>query len=204
MLNVPQRPGGRGRNTALRLHEPSAESDEPAEGSSGGSRRFGIFSARWLIAAVAISFLLEAAIIYWFRGRTPSDAPLVAGEIPLGSFEFSRTGGANQKVYRGQFDLFVRLSDQLDASQQQQFLREQPRLQQVVEETVRRLRLADFTDYRLSRLKARVEERLNDELGFTVVSEVLIANFKISAFQPIRSAAPPSAAPSSDRPADAP
>jgi hypothetical protein len=152
---------------------------------------------------VAISLLLEAAIIYWVRGRTAADAPLVAGEIPLGSFEFSRTGGANQKVYRGQFDLFVRLSDQLDASQQQQFLREQPRLQQAAEETVRRLRLADFTDYRLSRLKARVEERLNDELGFPVVSEVLIANFKISAFQPVRQAAPPSAAPSSDRPADA-
>jgi hypothetical protein len=66
------------------------------------------------------------------------------------------------------------------------------------------LRLADFTDYRLARLQARIEERLNDELGFQGVSEVLIANFKISAFRPLQQASPPSAAPSSDHPADAP
>jgi hypothetical protein len=143
---------------------------------------------------VTVSFLLEAAIIHWFCFRTPDETPVITGEIALGSFEFVRVSGDKQ-LYRGQFDLFVNLCDRIDASRQKQFLRELPRLQQAVEETVRRLRLADFTDLRLSRLKTRVQDRLNDELGFDAVEEVLVANLKITAFQPRPKVAQQSASP---------
>ncbi len=184
MPNLSPKPAGQERNSALRLHDPQRAAVDSRETAAISSRWSRLFAWRWLIAAVTISLLLEAAVIYWFRVRTPDDAPMITGEVALGSFEFTRSGGDNQ-IYRGQFDLFVRLADRLDASQQQQFVREEQRLQQAVEETVRRLRLADFTELRLTRLKDRVQDRLNDELGFNGVEEVLIANFKIAACESI-------------------
>jgi hypothetical protein len=193
MPNVPQPPAGKERTAPNRRPEPqSTRAEATPESVTSGSEWTRLFSSRWLIGAVAISFLLEAAIIYWFRMRSPQEAAIIAEEIPLGSFEFSRSGGVDKQIYRGQFDLFVRLSDHLESSERQQFMREQPRLQQAVEEALRRLRLADFTDLRLSRLKTHVQERLNDELGFDAVAEVLVSNFKINAFRPIQPAAPKS------------
>jgi hypothetical protein len=204
MPNASQ-PPGKEPIAPIRRREPHpALAEPPGESERSGSEWIRLFSSRWLIAAVAISFLLETAIIYWFRMRSPQEAAIVVEEIPLGSFDFSRSGDRDKPVYRGQFDLFVRLSDRLESSDRQQFMREQPRLQQAVEDTLRRLRLADFTDLRLSRLKSRVQERLNDELGFDAVTEVLVSNFKINAFRPIQQPAPKSDSPTGDSSAEPP
>ncbi len=201
MANSSPKSASQERNGALRLHGSPRGSADSHGSVSAGAQWSGLFSWRWLIAAVALLFLVEAAMIYWFRVRTPHDAPLITGEIALGSFEFARPGGDNQ-IYRGQFDLFVRLADRLDTSQQQQFLREPQRLQQAVEETLRRLRLADFTELRLTRLKTRVQDRLNDELGFEAVEEVLVANFKMAARRVPQPPAQQSALPGAEGPLD--
>jgi hypothetical protein len=203
MPNVSPRPEGRARPSGVRLHEPQPSIGDSREAASLGSSWARFLTWRWLIAALAIILLLDATIIYWFRFRTADDAPAVSREIALGSFEFARSNG-EQQIYRGQFDLFVRLSDRLDRSQRRQFLREQPRLQKAVEETLRHLRLADFTDLRLTRLKNRVQERLDDEFGFDAVEEVLIADFKIAAFRLISKQTQQPASPSVDGSLNAP
>jgi flagellar basal body-associated protein FliL len=136
---------------------------------------------KWLIGALLVVFVVEGAILYWFRTRAAPDAASLPKEIPLGVFEFTRSNGRESRVLRGQFDLFVRMTDELTASQQRQFVQHQPQLQKAVEEALLRLRAADFSDLRLVRLKNRVQEQLNDELGFDGIAEVLISNFKIQA-----------------------
>jgi hypothetical protein len=192
MPNRSPQPAGAARPSGLRVREPqqSIDSREAASLGSAGSR---LVTWRRLVAGLAILLLIDAAVIYWLRMRTRDETPVIAGEIAFGSFEFTRSSGEN-RVYRGQFDLFIRLSDRLDAREQKQFVREQARLQQAVEETIRRLRLADFTDLRLTRLKNRVQDCLNDELDFEAVEEVLVANFKIAAFRTLPKPAQQSAA----------
>jgi hypothetical protein len=202
MPNKSPQPAGRARNSALRIHEPQQAVDDPRQTTSSSSWWNRLFTWRWIVVAMAMSLLIEAAMIYRFRVRTPNDVPAISDEIPFGSFEFARAA-SDQRIYRGQFDLFVRLSDRLDTSQQRQFLRDQPRLQLEVEETIRRLRLADFTDLRLTRLKDRVQDRINDDLGFDAVAEVLVSNFKIHAFRSLQSPTQQSVSRGGERPSDA-
>jgi hypothetical protein len=160
-----------------------------ARAAGTGWRR--VFTTRRLIAAVVAGFLLEAAILYWCRTRTAPAAISLPKEIPLGVFEFTRSNGRDSRVYRGQFDLFVRLADDRTSAEQRKFVQHQPELQKAVEEALLRLRAADFTDPRLVRLKNRVQERLNEELGFDGITEVLISNLTIEAkAAPILPAAP--------------
>jgi hypothetical protein len=164
-----------------------ALADAPA--AATGWRR--IFTTRALIAGVVAGFLLEAAILYWCRTRTAPAAISLPKEIPLGVFEFTRSNGRDSRIYRGQFDLFVRLADDRTSAEQRKFVERQPELQKAVEEALLRLRAADFTDPRLVRLKNRVQERLNEELGFDGITEVLISNLAIEAKAvPILPAAP--------------
>ncbi len=153
----------------------------PAPAARAGFDWGRLVVSRWLIGVIAITFLLEGAMIYWFRIRTPPETVALAGEIPLGTFEFNRSSPRENRLYHGRFDLFVRRSDPLEPAQQRQLAHDQQHLQQAVEETLRRMRFVDFTDPRLTRLKNRMLERLNDELGFDGIAEVLIENFKIEA-----------------------
>jgi hypothetical protein len=169
---------------ARRVESPAAVVDSAGSTAAAGFDWVRVLSSRWIVAAVIISFLIEGAIIFCVRNRTPHEMAVLAGEIPIGTFEFSRSAGRDNRLLRGQFDLYVRLSDTLNAAEQRQFLQAERQLQQGVEETLRRLRSADFSDPHLTRLRDRVQQRLNDELGFDAVAEVLIANFKIDARQP--------------------
>jgi hypothetical protein len=67
-----------------------------------------------------------------------------------------------------------------------------PQLQRAAEEALWRLRPADFADRRLTRLKNRLQQELNDALGFDAIAEIVVSNFVIEA----KSA--PTAVPSSD------
>jgi hypothetical protein len=162
---------------------------DAADESAAGSTWFPVFKWRWLVGAVLMLFVVEGAIVFWLRTRVAPVAESLPKEIPLGVFEFTRSNGRESRVLRGQFDLFIRLTDELTASQQRQFIQHQPQLQKAVEEALLRLRAADFSDLRLVRLKNRVQEQLNDELGFDGIAEVLISNFKI---QSIAATIPPS------------
>jgi hypothetical protein len=170
--------------------------EAPAAGS--GWRR--ISKWRWLVGAVLVLLVVEGAIVYWLRTRAAPVAESFPKEVPLGVFEFTRSNGRESRVLRGQFDLFVRLTDELTASQQRQFIQHQPQLQKAVEEALLRLRAADFSDLRLVRLKNRVQEQLNDELGFDGIAEVLVSNFKIQAI----AATIPPVAPRETTPAESP
>ncbi|HEV2970950.1 MAG TPA: hypothetical protein VGY55_13340 [Pirellulales bacterium] len=160
-----------------------AEVDAPVQSATRGFDWGNVLCSRWLVAAIVISVLIEGSIVYFLRNRTSNEMTPVAGELAVGTFEFSRSVGRENRVLRGQFDLYVRLSEDLTAAEQRQFLQAERQLQQGVEETLRRLRSADFIDPHLTRLKDRVLHRLNDELGFDGIAEVLVANFKIDTRQ---------------------
>jgi hypothetical protein len=135
-----------------------------------------LVSPRWLIGLAAVSLLSHTAAFYWFRLRKPEPPPVMSREMPLGTYEFSRFSSRENHLNRGQFDIFLRLADHLSTSQWRQIEREEHQLQQAAEEALRRLRSADFNDPHFVRLKDHIQERLNDELGFEGVAEVIVSN----------------------------
>jgi hypothetical protein len=97
----------------------------------------------------------------------------------LGTFDFNRSNARDNRAYRGQFDLSVRLADDLSPADRRRVADERPELQRVAEEALWRLRPVDFADRRLTRLKDRVQQQLNDVLGFEAIAEVVVSNFSI-------------------------
>ncbi|HKD37166.1 MAG TPA: hypothetical protein VKB78_10205 [Pirellulales bacterium] len=97
----------------------------------------------------------------------------------LGTFDFSRSNSRENRAYRGQFDLSIRLADDLSTSDRRRIADQRPELQRAAEEALWRLRPVDFADRRLTRLKSRLQEQLNDAVGFEAIAEVVISNFTL-------------------------
>ena len=128
-------------------------------------------------------------------------AVVTLGDISLGRYEFDRSSPRDKRRYHGQFDLWVRVSGDLNAAQQRTFHDAEKRLRQTTEITLRRLRVADLTDPRLMRMTDKLQESLNDELGFDGIAEVMIANFKVEAAAPPAPPPPANASPHAQQPA---
>lgn len=134
-----------------------------------------------MLTVIAVSLLLEVALVVTLHSRTPAAVPLLPKDIAIGRFEFNRSNSRDNRVYRGQFDLALHPAENLNSDARQQFVECQPRFAAAVEEAIRRVRAVDFIDPRLTRLKDRIERQLNDELGFEGIGEVEISNFTIEA-----------------------
>jgi hypothetical protein len=160
-------------------HTNATTAQAPEDASLPGSGWRALGSFRWLIAAAAGTLIIEAAFLLWLRSRGSSPEPPAPNEIALGTFDFSRSNTRDNRSYRGQFDLSVRLSDDLSSSERRRVADERPQLQRAAEEALWRLRPVDFADRRLTRLKDRLQQQLNDALGFEAIAEVVVSNFMI-------------------------
>jgi len=94
----------------------------------------------------------------------------------LGTFEYNRINPRDKQIKHGQFVVTLRLAEKLDAAKFREVHNQEKGLQAAVEEAMRRLRASDYADPRFVRLKNRFQERLNEELGFDGIEEVLVAN----------------------------
>ncbi len=186
--------------------KPPPQANEPpnrARGSAAADdasalqpRSRGFYSVHWLIAFGAFILAIDAVVVIWHRSKGASSEPPVSNEIALGTFDFNRSNARENRPYRGQFDLSLRMADNLSPADRRRVADERPQLQRAAEEALWRLRPVDFTDRRLTRLKDRIQRQLNDELGFEAIAEVLVSNFIIEPRSP--AAAPPRDDQSSD------
>jgi hypothetical protein len=143
------------------------------------SRWQALGSIRWLVAVAAIVLVVDAVVVIWHHSKGAAPESPLSNEIALGTFDFNRSNARDNRAYRGQFDLSIRLADNLSPVDRRRVADERPQLQRAAEEALWRLRPVDFSDRRLTRLKDRLQQQLNDELGFEAVAEVLVSNFTI-------------------------
>jgi flagellar basal body-associated protein FliL len=129
---------------------------------------------------LAVSVLVDAAAWYWLRARSAAVSSADKDQVVrLGTFEFNRVNPHDQRLYHGQFDVSIHLADELDAAHVRDVARQLRELQRTVTATLMRLRASDFSDPHLLRLKDRLQERLNDALGFEAIDNLLIDNLSV-------------------------
>ena len=92
----------------------------------------------------------------------------------LGTFEYNRVSSHDKQAKRGQLDVTLHLAANLDAAKYREVHNREKELQAAVEDAMRHLRASDLADPRLVRLRNRFQERLNDELGFDGIDEVIV------------------------------
>ncbi len=99
----------------------------------------------------------------------------------MGNFEFTADKTAGGRVAGAEFSLYITALEGLDQIARTRLATHKYRLQEEIEALLRQTHSGDFDDPALNDLKRQIRERINQALGNRVVSDVIIANLKITA-----------------------
>lgn len=143
---------------------------------------------KFLAAFAAVALAANLAAFCFLRlGSSASKSTKRNLELVLGAFEYNRVNPHDKQMKHGEIVVTLHLATKLDTAKYRQIQDRQTDLQAAVEEAMRRMRASDLADPRFVRLKNRVLEQLNEELGFDGIEEVSISNMP----EPASNQAPP-------------
>lgn len=168
-------------------HHPPAEdassdpdaSPDAAVSKGGRSRRFGL---RYCLVVLLVGWLLINGIAFAFcRLRSkPADVPL-RDEVELGRFQYvSGHEEHPSHLRKAAFRLHAALAPGTQAIATERLESRKYRVQQDLEELLRRAHPGDFDDPRLRELKRQLTEQINETLGMPALSEVIITELELA------------------------
>lgn len=158
--------------------EPTAEASRPA--ARGWRRWAKLLSRKWVGVLLGASILMHGVVLWY--AKSIRDGLVTTAELSLGSFEFvaqdPETVGLGT-IRKATFDLHVTLLYPRDVSVRERFAQAKFRLQQDIEELLRRAHGGDFEDPSLAELKRQLQEQVNSTIGMRAVSDVIITGLVI-------------------------
>jgi len=161
--------------------------EKPSEEEASKKSKVGSWGARlrqplWICVLVGTTVVAHGLLIM-VHALTGSSAENTEGEVSLGRFGFMNTVDQHNSVVKADFQLHVRLLDQIDKAARKLLTDRKYRVQQDVEELLRRAHGADFEDPSLSELKRQLQETVNQSLELRAVDEVIITELAIETRQ---------------------
>lgn len=133
---------------------------------------------RWICLLVGSTVLAHALLItiHAMRG-VPEDK--TGMEVTLGGFAY-HGDGSTARVTGAEFDLHISLLKELDAEARKSLERNRYKIEQDIEELLRRAHGADFEDPILTELKREIQETINSSLEVRAVSDVIITDLALT------------------------
>ncbi|HEX3996934.1 MAG TPA: hypothetical protein VHX65_00100 [Pirellulales bacterium] len=143
-----------------------------------------LLNPKYLAVAAAVVIAINLGAFYFLRVRAPAPKPAKPNlQMVLGAFEYNRVNPRDKQLKHGQFTVTLHLAKKLDPARFREIHDREKDLQAAIEDSMRLTRASDFADPRFIRLKSRFQERLNEELGFDGIDEVMVANVPEPAMQ---------------------
>ena len=159
--------------------------EEEQSGKGRDSRRWtigfvvSVLLKRWLAVLLGISVLGHGIGYAYHRMSLSPVAGDDSPEVSLGSFQFEWDSAPSDEVIGVEFNLHVALLSQIDQMARRELHARKFRVQQAVEELIRRTHGGDFDDPLLTGLKNRLQERINETLGIRVIADIIITDLKL-------------------------
>jgi flagellar basal body-associated protein FliL len=126
--------------------------------------------------ALIVPALGYAAIAASSRTATGSVSP----EVSLGSFWYETTSDAAAEQIRAEFKLHLQLLEQVDLPARTRLEARQFKVQQDIEELLRRAHNGDFEDPSLTELKRQIQVQINQTLGMRgAIEEVIVTDLVV-------------------------
>ena len=161
----------------------TATEDEAAEQSSDGQKPAGLLGRRlnrkWLLILLGLSVAGHVIGLTYSQLRAARPADGLGQEISLGAFRFAAEPEERGGVVRAEFQLHIALLSQVEAAARKELSAKRLRVQQAVEELVRRAHGGDFDDPLLAGLKQQLQEQINETLGIRVIDDVIITELQL-------------------------
>jgi flagellar basal body-associated protein FliL len=120
--------------------------------------------------------------------RSSAGAAPTTPEITLGEFRFEHAGEGAASILGAEFQLHIGLLPEVDRDARARLSARRFKVQQSIEELLRRAHSADFEDPSLSELKRQFQEQINTSLGIRAVSEIIITDLAIRRSEPVAAA----------------
>ena len=137
-------------------------------------------SKRWLAIVLGVSILgngLGLAAYCLRNGRTAEEG--ANREIGLGGFRFTPEHAEGSPVMGAEFSLHIALLEEVEPMARPLLAQRKYRVQEGIEELLRKAHGGDFRDPSLADLKRQLQERVNEALGMRAISEVIITGLQV-------------------------
>lgn len=131
------------------------------------------------IVLLVLWTLLDVLGLAFFKVQNSPVEEVPSPEIALGDYQFRSDAGPRGAASAARFSLHVAFTPQMEHAAREQLALRKHRLQQDVEELLRRAQGTDFEDPRLRELKRQVQEQINETLGMRAVADVIITGLAI-------------------------
>ena len=162
---------------------PESNSDPPdgASAAPAKKRSFwrGLFKYWLLVLILTLATALQLAAVAYHRLHERAEPPRPSPEVALGTFHFEADKAEHGRTTRADFSLGVLLPDSADPTVHDRLADHKFRVQQDVEELLRKAHGGDFDDPTLQELKRQLVEQINQTLGSRAVSEVILTDVKL-------------------------
>ena len=155
----------------------SSGSESQVKKPNVASRFTGFLKRRWGFVVLAAVLLVHTSVV-WYLTAAHADGRNTKREVSLGEFEFvNRT--LEHSVRHAEFDLHLSLLDAVEDEAREQLDHRRFRVQQDVEQLLRQAHGADFADPKLTELKRRLQEQVNESLGMRAIRDVIITDLNL-------------------------
>ncbi len=138
-----------------------------------------LFTRKWLLILLGLSVVGHVIGLTCSQLRATRDAAALGPEVSLGEFRFLAEPDEGGRVLRAEFRLHIALLGQVEAAARRELAAKRLRVQQAVEELMRRAHGGDFDDPLLAELKQQIQEQINETLGVRVIDDVIITELKL-------------------------
>jgi hypothetical protein len=164
---------------AKRPASSDASGETPPPPAKGGHFWQRLPLGAWIAVLLGVSVLFHGFgfLYYQFSGKSAVHAVLF--EIPLGDFRFVNEKAEPGSVLSAEFALYITLLDRIDRPAREQLAARQHRVQQDVEQLLRRAHACDFVDPALGDLKRQLQEQINGSLEMRAIGDVIVTNLKL-------------------------
>lgn len=161
--------------------EPAANADQKQAKSGAGNRYTGVIKAvsrHGLMVTLVISLVANGIALATLRSNDNLPVAPLTPEMLLGQFGFVSSQAEADQVIEAEFSVHVALSEDVEEEGRRRIFQRQFRLQQDVEELLRRAHSGDFDDPLLKDLKQQLKERINKTLGIRAAAYVIITGLQ--------------------------
>jgi flagellar basal body-associated protein FliL len=158
----------------------SSERSEKTESPAAAPGRMQAYVAwlrqNWLISAILTLLILHGVGLAVMFFRSPHAAGRAGHEVSLGEFRFVGDHVPGSRLNEAKFKLHISLLSNVDSLGRWLLQTNRYRVQQDIEELLRKAHAGDFEDPSLADLKRQLQETINKTLGNRVIDEVIITD----------------------------
>jgi flagellar basal body-associated protein FliL len=161
--------------------KPDAEAQPTVKREESGKiaswRRF--LRKNWIVILVAATVVVHGVGFAYFRLTHGSPALVASPEVSLGVFRFEASQNEVGRITGAEFSLHIALLEHVDRVARRRLEDCRFRVQQDVEELLRRAHGGDFEDPSLGELKRQLQEQINETLGMRAIADVIVTDLKL-------------------------